>query len=801
MPIQLHLSVHDIVDVLMRRGHLDTRIFNQATMLEGTRLHSLYQGQQGENYISEYPLDYVFYNGNYVFHVAGKADGVIIDSEGNITVEEIKTTVAELDEFIQSHGQWHLSQAMFYAFILMKQKNVKSCNIAMIYIRQQNSKEMKRIEKTYSLSEVEQFVDDLILRYGIYQKKIQRFKEERDETVAQLSFPYSSFRKGQEELMSFVESAVKKGKNVFVEAPTGIGKTLSVLYPTVKRFGEHDCDQIYYLTSKNSIKKVAMNALSMFALSGAKNKSIEFTAKENCCFNDKKGHCNPDECPFARNYYDKLFDATFDALEVADCFTREEIERFCFERGMCPFQFQLDLSHYCDVIVCDYSYVFDYHDRLGLNEGAFVGKKCHLLVDECHNLPDRVRDMYSIEIELKSFKEALTLCSHKEFTSLKKDIKDCLKLLEEIEVDYEDENVIKNNLYLLDSFSEKVLNDIYDVILDIKAILKKHVFLVTDPLLEFYYNLNSFYYLANLFNSSNQSCLAYVRLFENEITSIRIANLDSRELIKAGASFFASSVYFSATLSPKEYYIDLLGGDIQDLNNRLILPSPFSFENRRVYIDKRYSLKYRDRGENISQIFELILNAISQKKGNYFIFAPSFEYLSLLQSCFEQVEYADFDLFVQGRSMNERQREEFLEEFTVEKERTTIGLLVLGGVFSEGIDLIGDRLIGAIVLSIGIPQIQFERDRLKDYYDKLDEENKKGFAYAYAYPGINRVLQAAGRVIRSEEDKGFLLFIDSRFKGPFYRKLFLELYPDSKDVFSNSQVKNQLKLFWKDNQE
>ncbi|QOS39611.1 hypothetical protein DYE49_03710 [Treponema rectale] len=800
MPHVFNLSVHDIVDVILRRGHLDLRIFNQSSMQEGTRLHALYQKEQQDGYMAEYPLSYTFYQEDYIYSVSGKADGVIIDSKGNITVEEIKTTVADLDEFIHDHGQWHLGQAMMYAYIIGKEKNAKSVDILMTYLRQQNYKMQKQIRKTYKMEDLEMFVSDLILRFTNYQKKIQRFKEIRDESIKDLVFPFPSYRNGQKEMMDFISNAAEEKKEVYIEAPTGIGKTISVLYPLVSRFGQHKADRIFYLTSKNSIKKIAMSALDLFKKQGAKCKSIEFTSKENICFNDKKGHCNPDECPFARHYYDKLMDAIFDALELEDAFDRKAIEDICYKREMCPFQFQLDLSFYCDVLVCDYTYVYDYHDRLGLEEGAIARTHTYLCVDECHNLPDRVRDMYSLEVPKKAFEDALSLCGYQEFSSLKTDIKDAIKMMEKIEIDPEDEDVIKEGVYVLKQLPDDFVLDLYDIITDMKVILKKHALLVVDELLEFFYLVNSFYYLATLVNDEElgSNFLSYVRVNdEKEIVSIRIANLNSRPLIKQASNYFESVIYFSATLSPKEYYLDLLGGNLKE-DNHLFLPSPFPYENRRVYVDYRLSLRYKDRDQTLYQVFSLCRSAIETKKGNYFIFCPSFEYLERMASFFEQEPLENSLLILQHRSMKEEQREDFLAQFQSDNDKTVIGLLVLGGVFSEGIDLLGDRLIGAMIISVGIPQITFERNHLKNYYDSEDDTEHKGFAYAYSYPGINRVLQAGGRVIRSEEDKGFILYIDSRFHSSLYQKIFAELYPDIKRVISTSQVRTQLKLFWKE---
>lgn len=795
-----NLSVHDIVDVLLRKGHLDTRVFNQSSMQEGTRLHSLYQKEQGDDYISEYQLSYSFFCSDYRFNVSGKADGVIFSKDGRVTVEEIKTTVDDLQNFATDHGEWHLGQAKFYAYMIAKEKKLDYVSIVMTYIKQNNFRKRLQFDYTFKFEELESFINEIILRYTKYREKIERFKEERDSSASLVSFPFRSFRSGQKEICDFVTDAADSKKSVYIEAPTGIGKTVSVLYPLIKRFQDHKCDRIFYLTSKNSIKKIAMNTIKLFENQGLKCKSIEFTSKENICFNDKKGHCNPDECPFARHYYDKLLDAIFDSMEEYDSFTREVIEDICYKKDMCPFQFQIDLSLYTDILVCDYSYVYDYRDRLCLEESPIKNTNSYLCVDECHNLPERVKDMYSIEIFTSEIKDALSLCGGNEFEQLKIDIKQTINALESIYYDKEDENVISDGIYLLDTIPGALIDDIEDCLTDIKTILKKHTHLVTDELLEFFYMLNSFFILSDYATDeeSKRTFLVYITVDNVGVRSFRIANLDPKPLIVQGEDFFKSVIYFSATLSPKRYYIDLLGGDVNDTTSTLILPSPFKKENRLVMIDTNLSLRYRDRNMTLYPVFSRVREAIAQKVGNYFVFCPSFEYLERLYSFFKQDPIENADLVVQTRSMKEGERQGFLDRFSVNNEKTTIGLLVIGGIFSEGIDLVGDRLIGAIIISVGLPQISFERNQMKKYFDKISEDDRNGFNYAYTYPGINRILQAGGRVIRTEEDKGFILYIDSRFKQNPYREIFDEVYPDSeKNIISLSKLRLLVKNFWK----
>ncbi len=802
MSYEYFLSVHDIVDVLLRTGHLDSRIFNQSSMLEGTRLHQYHQKQQGEDYEAEVPLSYVFQEKEFIFHVSGKADGIISHSDGSFTIEEIKTTVADLDEFSKDHASWHLGQARFYAFMFSSQRNLKFISIQLTYIRQDDYHIQKHIINTYTFKDLSQFVTGIIFQYTEYIKKIRRRKIERDNSMASLSFPFKKYRNGQEKRLSFIKSGFEKEKDFFVEAPTGIGKTISVLYPMRELFKRRKANRCFYLTSKNSIKQVALDNLSLFIKQGIKIKAISFTAKETICFNDKKGHCNPDECPFASHYYDKLLEVIFDSLHEFSIFDRDTIEKISYKNKMCPFQLQHDLASYRDFLVCDYTYVYDFTDRLGLREEGKNLDNTYLAVDECHNLPDRVRKRYSRDISYSSFERRITNCSRKEFKVLKADLKSCLRMLESIPIDPSDRNVLENSLQVIDTLPRDLIEKMDSILSDRKSLRKNHIHLLTDDRMEFFYSLNSFVYLSQLMDSEEMAgaFLCYVRVDKTEPFSIRICNLDSAPLIKDGNRLFSSVVFFSATLTPKEYYRDLLGGDSKDASSLLVLPSPFPKENRKIRIDANVSLYYKDRLRTIASVYLRIKTAVFCKAGNYFVFCPSFEYLLKLQERIgNDEEFSSVNLFCQTPGRDDKAQKEFLSHFQAEGDKTTIGLLVLGGSFSEGVDLIGDRLIGAIIISAGIPKINFEQDRVKDYYDKEDNgASRKGYAYAYRYPGINRVLQSAGRVIRTSSDKGFVLFIDIRFRQEPYRTIRKENYEDAIYLFSPSQLKRLLCLFWKD---
>lgn len=801
--IKLNLSVHDVVDTILRTGHLDNRIFNKTSMEEGSRLHSLYQSQQDGDYESEYPVSMVYQSKDFLLNITGKADGVIFDSNNNLTVEEIKTTVGSLSDFIHDHGQWHLGQAIFYAYMIATDKKLESAKIVMTYIHQNDFRNQKHLTTYYTYNNLSDFVEDVLQRFILYIEKLQRYKTERDNSIPLLKFPFAKFRKGQKQMMEFIHSAAMEKRKVFVEAPTGIGKTISVLYPLCKMFGQEKADHVFYLTNKNSIKSVAMNTLSMFDSMGTKIKSIEFTARDNICFNDKKGHCNPIECPFAKNYYTKKNDALFDALARYDVFTRKTLEDLGYEKTMCPFQLQWDIGVHCDAIVCDYNYVFDINDQMELFDSHIQDTSSYLAIDECHNLPQRVRDMYSETLYMESLTEIQNSMAGIEFHDLKSDVRKLRKYIKEIDLNEVSNEIVDGKRAMLSCVPDKIVSKINEVLTDFKSLLKKQPSLFNEKLLNFFFDLNTISELIALTNEEAYSecfLLYFILEKDNSIYGLRIANMDSKPMIESGMSFFKGSVCFSATLTPKDYYLELLSGDKESPENLLVLKSPFPKENRRVFVNTKLSLLYKNRNETLYDVYCQIRISCSMKKGNYFVFCPSFEYLDALSQFFSQDPIEGADVYYQGHSMSESGREEFLAHFKEEQERTTIGVLVIGGIFSEGIDLVGDRLIGCIIVSVGIPQVSFERDQLKTYYDgKAEEgEKEKGFRYAYTYPGINRVLQASGRVIRSDIDRGFILFIDSRYRYSNYRKALSETYPDAIYLYSNSQLRMALKQFWEE---
>ncbi|HBD06236.1 MAG TPA: hypothetical protein DCY93_02365 [Firmicutes bacterium] len=780
MSYTIRLSVHDVVDTLLRQGSIDTRIFSSSTMQEGSRLHSVFQKEQDENYDAEVKLTTSFTFDNITFIVEGRADGIIL-SENSITIDEIKTTVEDLDKFYEDNKNWHLGQAKFYAYIYATDHAIQDIKIRLTYISQNNFKTRKYVVFNYKIDELKTFVFNLMNEYYEYLIFFLAQKSEKKNRFAALNFPYPDYRLGQKEMIEKLYLAANEHEFAYIEAPTGTGKTASALYPYIKMLGKEG-EKIFYLTSKNSIKMVALDTLRHFNDCGAMIKAIAISSKDAMCINEKKRHCNPDDCPYARNYYDKIKNVVKEAFSKYNILSSSDLLFLGKKHQICPFEFQLDLSIYFDVIIADYNHLFSPTAHLSrfFDQG---NKPYYLLIDECHNLPSRVRDIYSGTLDYFDFKKV-----HKELT---RHIKGTLKLRKAIKniLDYFDElnngelEVVQNTVPL-ESISTYFISFLTRFDDECRALLKNDPDLVFDELLELYYNVHNFLELP----TDDDSYAYYCSLYNGKIVKINSYCLDSRQYISKAKRIFLSGAMFSATLTPKDFYFDLLG--VEENSKVLFLPSPFPKENFGVLVNTVISTFYKDRNNTIVYLLDAILSFIDARIGNYFIFFPSYQYMRTFLELFPKNER--YDIFVQESHMNEKERNEFLSHFSLNPSKITLGFVVMGGSFSEGIDLVDDRLIGAIIVGVGLPMVCYENDMLKEYYNN----DARGYDYAYTYPGINKVLQAAGRVIRSENDRGMLLLIDTRYQNEFYREIIHSKYPQAKLVFSSNDIIRCAKNFY-----
>lgn len=770
----LELSVHELVDFLLRTGDIDNRIYNSSTMQEGTLIHALYQSRQSANYLSEYFLSETFNVDDFELTLEGRADG-IIDLGNSAVIDEIKSTVVPLEEYYESQKEWHLGQAKCYALMYAHQKGYGSVSIKLTYIHQIDKSTLVKTFD-YLTSELERDIDNLLKEYVDFFKIIFEKKIKRNESAKTLEFPFSNFRDGQKELAKYTYGIAKKGGILFVEAPTGIGKTISTLFPSVKSFASSENDKIFYLTAKNSGKDMAFNAAKLLLSNGLKASAIEILAKDKVCFCPGKA-CNPDECPYAKDYYTKIRKIIKDSIINRNLFSTEDIIAIAQHNAICPFELSLDLSLYNDIIVCDYNYFFDpivYLKRFFDSDASNV----LILVDEAHNLVPRARSMYSASFDsftYKKVKHSLIHFEHKKF-------KNAQKRMTKFFNQFNDFPIGETKIEML---SRSDLKGIENYLVACSDINKNHHGVVTDEFTDFYFELNKFFKLIDFYDDA---FALFVSKKNEKDCRINLFCIDPSEHIKRTVNQVKGKIFFSATLSPTEYYIDVIGR--YNFNPMLVLPSPFKKENLKLLVAPKVSTRYKNRQQTAPLVANYIKEFISHKVGNYLIYVPSYEYLDLI---LPYLASDDFELIVQEKDMSEDEKEQFLSCFVDSPKKTMLGIAVLGGAFSEGIDLEGERISGVAVVGVGLPQLCFERNLIKDYYDKT---KKKGYEYAYISPGINKVMQALGRVIRSEKDRGIALLIDDRYLTEEYHDLFKTTYSHYEVVTSIDDIKEQVENFW-----
>lgn len=688
----------------------------------------------------------------------------LIDSFEEITEEMIKIPLSELK---------------LYSYLYMNHKELDNINILLIF---EDIEIRERIEKKFSFTykEIEDFFNETMDNYFKWIELTTKWSKERNESIKPLKFPFKQYRTGQEKLARGTYVTIAQNKKMFAQAPTGVGKTISTIFPSIKAVGEEKIDKIFYLTAKTIGAKVAEESFDKMREQGLKFRNITLTAKDKVCFKGK-AKCNPVACEYARNYYGKLNNVILEMLEKETVFTREVVEDYARKNKMCPFELSLDLSLYSDAVICDYNYVFDPNVYLKryFEEGAQCN--CTFLIDEAHNLVDRARSMYSAEINTKVLTNALEVCTG-DFSSVSKLILDVLKIIGEYE-----KKCIRNE-YSSKEFPSDLANAIAKLSENLSSLFhrsKNRNSNDFDKLSELYTVCNQFVSIGELYDD----CYIFY-LEQKENTILKLFCIDPSENLKRGYAKGKSAVIFSATLSPLGYFRDILGGDKDSYG--VVLDSPFDVKNREILVVDNISTRYKDRESSYDAIIEQVNAVVSCKTGNYMVFLPSFEYMNKIKERFN-IKYPNVKTISQDNIMSELEREVYLSKFKNKPTQTMVSFNVISGIFSEGIDFKGDKLIGSIIVGVGLPMICLERDVVKDYFQR---QNGYGFDFSYTFPGINRVVQAAGRVIRTDDDKGIIMLIDDRFKTPKYKSLFPKEWSNHYNVQNPEQSKRIIEDFW-----
>lgn len=775
----MKLAVRELVEFILRSGSIDEGKNSNHTALEGAKIHRKLQKQATEeNYQKEVWLTKVVTLAGTSLQIEGRADG-IFEAEGQVVIDEIKTSETPFEEVESGQIELFFYQAMVYAYLYAEVEQLSQIATRLTYFQTVEEK-ITRQTRSFTFEELTEFWEDLLAKYEswfVYQKEWQAT---RNASLQALPFPFS-YRKGQRELAAAVYKTIHAQQKLFVEAPTGIGKTMSTLFPSFKALGEGLGERIFYLTAKTITRQVAENSITTLAEREARVKSVTLTAKDKICFLTER-NCTPEHCPFAAGYYDRVNDGLWEMLQTEDQYTRPVIEKYAQKHMLCPFELSLDISRFCDVVIGDYNYLFDptvYLRRFfeTPNEENLV------LVDEAHNLVNRAREMYSATISRNHLADLEVKVAAK-FRKLKKAFRrvdDEFELIAQMA--QEQDWTYHAQPSPADSLTQRLFQ--------LQEVMKE--WLAENPqqdgqekMLAAYFEINRFTRMSEFYD-------------DHYLTTVDLANYDLvvKEFCVDPAYFLeqttekvGSSIFFSASFSPLAYYQEVLGGGEDSLTYRL--PSPFPTAKQLILIDSAIQTIYRKRTENIPAIIEAIAALIHSKQGNYFVFFPSFAFLDQVVEAF-QAAYPNINVQIQGSHLTETEREHFLAAFQAEPTETLVGFCVLGGIFSEGIDLVGDRLIGAVIVGVGLPQMNHEQELIKDYFDA---KNHQGFAYAYQLPGMNKVIQASGRVIRSMEDRGVVLLLDQRYLNPTYQKLLPLHWQNIRQVTSSQQIEQQTLEFW-----
>ncbi len=778
---KITISVRNLVEFILRSGDLDNRRGKKAerdAMLAGGRIHRKLQKRMGGDYRAEVALRYELSMEDFDCIVEGRADGIYTE-EDLVTVDEIKGVYRDLDLLDGPVGV-HQAQAMCYAFIYAVQNRLERIRVRMTYCNL-DTEAVKYFYSQYTKEDLERWFSHLMEEYEKWARFQAKWRERSRESIRPLEFPFS-YREGQRELAAGVYRTIARKKRLFIQAPTGVGKTISTVFPAVKAIGEGLGDRIFYLTAKTITRTVAEDAFGILRARGLRLKSVTLTAKEKLCICEETD-CNPESCPYAKGHFDRVNDAVFELLaEGPDDLNREALLAQAHKYRVCPFELSLDASSWVDAVICDYNYVFDPNVRLKRFFSEGIKGEYIFLIDEAHNLVERGREMFSAVL----YKE--------DFLELKRKVKGRFKRLER--------SLEKCNRFLLDlkraCVSYRILEDVGAfslLLLSAMGELERAQEENADPelqkdLQEFWFKLRDF---LNICDRLNESYVIYTELEEDGRFKIKLYCVETAENLRECLDKGNSAVFFSATLLPMPYYKHLLG-DEEDY--AVYARSPFDPARRLVMVGHEVSSRYTRRSlEEFQKIASYIFTLVSGRRGNYLIFFPSYKMLSEVYTAFEELYRAEWiECVLQYPGMNEEKREEFLRRFEHPEEgKSLLGFCVLGGIFSEGIDLKHEALIGAAVVGTGLPWVCHEREILKQFYE---ERSMDGFAYAYRYPGMNKVLQAAGRVIRTQEDQGVVMLLDHRFLNSEYKKLF-PLEWEQYQVCTVEQAERQLREFWR----
>ena len=836
---QIRLAVRQLVEFLLQTGDIDSRFAGFDRANEGARIHRKLQKQAGEGYQPE-----VFLSGSREVDgirctVEGRADGIFTDSEGRTVIDEIKTTGVPSGEISAELNFCHWAQGMVYASLYAAQQDLPEAAVRLTYYQIDDDK-IFYFTRYFSRDELEDFFLGLLRQYAPWARRQLDWDAARAASLQAMRFPYASYRPGQRALAGEVYRACKTGREagkggfrLFCQAPTGTGKTMSALFPSLKAMGEGNGEKLFYFTARTTARAAAEDAVALLrqANPGLVFRSVTLTAKEKVCLAQNEAGrpvCMPEACPYARGYYDRRKEALAALLDGGGQLDRPAIEAAARQFTVCPFELGLDLSDWADLVIGDYNYLFD--PTVHLRRFFELAGDWIFLIDEAHNLPDRAREMYSASFAKSSITEAKRallrgknalkghlLRADRELLVLRRAV-EALAPRRRTEAGPESvpaseppqaeqlgffdqppaakktapSPALPEPLYAQDGtvfFRElppAVVRPLYSLLPPLQDWLEHNP---DDPaheqLLDLYFSLHDLLRTADRYDEHSVTQLT---ARGSELT-IRLLCLDPSAFVDESLACGRTSVLFSATLIPPAYYKKVLGcGGAR----AVALESPFPPGNLGLYCLPGISTRYRHREASVGPISDALAALAQSKVGNYLAFFPSYAYLRQVWADFT-ARYPGIRTIAQESGLDEAGRAAFLARFAPDPAETLLGFGVLGGVFGEGVDLVGSRLIGCAIVGVGLPQVSPRQEMLRRYFD---EKDGSGFDCAYRFPGMNKVLQAAGRVIRTEHDRGVVLLLDDRFTQEGYRRLFPRHWAHLQYLPGTDALKQALQTFW-----
>lgn len=740
--------------------------------------------------ISDSRLNYRFIDGEFSFELSARVEAV---SAGGITLArtvESSPKHPKKSEIAEIRGEGYVA-----AYMLARERGLQSVSIRFIYYGEADGEIAEKTE-VVSKRRLESFFNKCLTAVRIFAKpEIQRVTK-RLPSMKALKFPYQNVREGQSEFVRVAYRTLSRGGCLYATAPTGTGKTVSALYPALRALGDGRVEKVFYLTPKTTTAEAAKECLELMAEGGGIIRAVILTAKEKACTH--KSICRKSRRLCDRSACNRMAEAALALYELGlTVVGLNELRAVADEYTVCPYELSLTYAELCDVVICDFNYLFD--PVVYIRRFFTKGGKYAFLVDEAHNLGERAREMYSAEISLSELYAPAEEPLLGSLSATKKLCATASAVLSDTLLPYlKDELRADRNGKMIGAAAlSDIPSRLYTLFDELMRVVEEEIFInqrANDDesemrlsyLRAFYYKHKKFADVLSRFDSAYKLFLFY----DGGEIRAKIYCLDTSPVIRAGLNKGHGAVLFSATLSPLPYYRSVLGGDRSD--EILEVNSPFDPSQLSVCIMDGISTRYSEREDTLLAVCRAVAATVSAKRGNYMVFSPSFAYSEALCKAFS-AKYPKIKVISQRPDMTAKEKAEFLDNFKDQSDSYLIAFCVMGGIYSEGVDLVGEELIGAVIVGIGMPALSYEREAIAAYYqDKYDE----GKQYAYIYPGMNRVFQAAGRVIRRESDRGVIVLIDDRFDDPIYRKSLPKLWEGVKFIGNAKALNEEITEFW-----